>query len=148
MDFYQDEISFTAPMKAAFGQVEAELQAAGLQVAGAFGRADAADRAKRTLHEFKNRLAGHIRAGNFASLPRLRSWLMPIPDCHHLTVGEWRGVFLVSREADAAVAILFSRRPHDLSGRLQEAIERNRPRLEPSDDSDENNDNDEMEPRE
>ena len=133
MDFYQDERSFAAPLKAAFGQVEDEIQAAGHTVEGAYGRAHAALVAKQDLHAFKDRLAVHIAAGDFAELPRLRSRLMPIEACHRLTVGEWRGVFLVSPERSAAVAILFSRAPHDLRDRLDEAIDRNRGRIEPAD---------------
>ena len=137
MTYYEDETSFGAPLRAALEDVEKELRGAGRKVAGAFDRAEAALRAKSDLRAFVNRLAKHIEADDFAELPRLRSRLVPIDGCHHLTTGEWRGVFLVDGGTKIAVGIVFSRSPHDLRGRLDEAIARNRSHLEPSDEEEE-----------
>ncbi len=45
---------------------------------------------------------------------------------HHLTVGPWRGVFLVAVSADQVIALVFSKAPHHLEERLDEVTARYR----------------------
>lgn len=121
MQLVRDAESFQRPLEAAIAAAVAEVHKAADPVAGAEARVRKALDEKADLEAFCARLTQTMRSGAFVDLPRLRDrrW-RPLPNCHHLTVGPWRGVFLVKRDENVAIAILFSKAPHDLSRRVGE----------------------------
>lgn len=118
MEFRSDRDGFEAPYAKAIDDVEAALIAVGERVLGAADRGDRAKRDRDDLLEWGRRLEETIRDRCFIDLPRLRRGFRRIPHFHHLTVGAWRGIFLVSKEADTAVGLIFSKAPHDYEDRL------------------------------
>lgn len=126
MKFYIDNQSFKAPYLRAPDETKQAFLDAGRTVDGANARAEEARRALEDLLQFREKLIQVTRDKSFARLPRLRSsWLRrPIKHYHHLTVGVWRGIFLVAPDGSAAVGVVFSREPHDFLNRLDELRDR------------------------
>lgn len=117
-----DQESFTAPLMEAIAATGAAFVNAGETVRGAARRAEQAMFDQADLRDFQQRVAGLIRDRGFGRLPRLRHQGRPVENCHHLTVGPWRGIFLVAQDGGDAIGLLFSRAPHDVYPRLAELI--------------------------
>ncbi|TGD64480.1 hypothetical protein EYC08_09360, partial [Tabrizicola sp. WMC-M-20] len=45
-----------------------------------------------------------------------------ISHCHHLTVGPWKGVFLIDPDGVLAIGLVFSKAPHNFLDRVQELV--------------------------
>lgn len=120
MKIFLDKVSFVPAYKAAYFDTMSELVSAGRTVQGSAARAEKAKLDLDDLVMFRTKLIDHIRNDSISTLPRLRTWLKRIPDCHHLTVGPWRGVFLVGSAPDLAVGLIFSKAPHRYSDRITE----------------------------
>lgn len=137
MDFHTDEDSFGAPYDRAPQEARQAFIDAGRTVEGANARAEEAERAIGDLLLFREQLAGLIRDKGFSRLPRLRgAWLRRIEHYRHLSVGVWRGLFVVAADGSAAVAVIFSRAPHDYMDRLDELRIKHANKLEAAADED------------
>ena len=122
MEFYIDEDSFGRPYDQAQKDVSAACKNPARTVHGSANRADNAELAAGFLKQFADRVDKLIKDGSFDELPRLRRGFQRVTYFRHLTVGMWRGVFLVSPENNAAIALIFSREPHDYVERLDELV--------------------------
>lgn len=141
MDFYIDEDSFGAPYDRAPQDARLAFLDAGRTVEGANARAEEAERAIEDLLLFRKQLTGLIRDQGISRLPRLRgAWRRRIEHYHHLSVGVWRGLFLVATDGSAAVAVIFSRAPHDYMDRLDELRSRHANKLKAAADEDKSDD--------
>ncbi len=121
MKFYIDNESFLAAYLRALDEAREAFREAGRMVKGANARAEQAQRALEDLLLFRKEFIRITREKSFSRLPRLRGmWRRPIQHYHHLTVGAWRGLFLVAPDDSAAVGVVFSRDPHDYLDRLDE----------------------------
>lgn len=123
MKLVLDKDSFETPYLSAFEQTEAALVNAGRTVAGASTRAEAAANDLVDLRSFKSSLTNHLRAGTLSKLPYVRAPFRRITHCHHLTVGPWKGIFLIDPGKDLAVGLVFSKAPHHFIERVRELIE-------------------------
>lgn len=120
MEFRVDIDSFQKPLERAIFESERAVVDAGRTVRGAAARAEQAQRERDHLRQWNERVTNVIKYERFSELPRLREGFRRIPYTHHLTVGPWRGVFLVSEETGIAIGLVFSKEPHDLGDRLGE----------------------------
>lgn len=121
MKFYIDEESFEAPYLASLNEARSEFANAGRRVKGANARAEKAHRALEALKHFRNEVTLMRREENFEQLRRLRDlYWRPIGFFRHLTIGEWRGIFLVGPASAVVVCAAFSRKPHNYHERLGE----------------------------
>lgn len=122
MKFVRDARSFQAPLDRAVGESVAAIIAAGVTVQGAETRIRAALDEKNALELFIERVTELLKTRSFVDLPRQRRGTRIVPHCHHLTVGPWRGVFLVDPAGELAVGLLFSKAPHRVEERLDELV--------------------------
>tara|TARA_R110000824_G_scaffold3234_4_gene15113 strand:+ start:29627 stop:30115 length:489 start_codon:yes stop_codon:yes gene_type:complete len=123
VDFYIDEASFGGPRDRTISEAVSALIGAGRKVRGASKGSEALQRDIEDLKEFDRRLEDLVRTGEFNSLPILRNkFWRRIANCRHLTVGPWRGVFLVDSGGSAVAGMLFSHEPHDFYDRLDELL--------------------------
>lgn len=122
MQLILDRDSFERPFLAAFDETVAALEDAGGTVSGAGLRTKTAKRDLDDLKRFKEEVAGHLRAGMLARLPSLRTAYRRIRHCHHLTVGPWKGVFLIDPDGVLAIGLVFSKAPHNFLDRVQELV--------------------------
>lgn len=130
MKIFIDNTSFLEPYLRGPDEVSEEFLAAGQTVAGANARAAAAQAALRDIRRFRAEITTLMNAKGFARLPRLRNWwFRPIGHCRHLTIGVWRGIFLVAPDESVVVALIFSRAPHNYMRRLRDLIGRHDPKL-------------------
>lgn len=116
----EDPASFTEPREQALAGAMAAFRTASTPVKGAEARVYAALSELRSLREFSNRVARLMETRGFSALPELVHNGNRLHGLRHLTVGPWRGVFLVGDDPAIVVALLFSRAPHDLTDRLDE----------------------------
>lgn len=122
MQIVLDTESFKRPFLAAFDDTVGALENAGRTVSGAGARAEMAKRDLDDLKKFKAEVAQHLGAGTLAGLPPLRAAFRRIQHCHHLTVGPWKGVFLIDPEGTLAIGLVFSKAPHNFLNRLNELV--------------------------
>lgn len=92
------------------------------KVAGAEAALRAAMNDFKALDTFTKTVETHIEAASFHNLPVLRKWGRRIPGLHQLTCEPFRGVFLIGDDPQDVTALLFSRKPHDVSTRLNELV--------------------------
>jgi len=115
-----DPASFTAPLDAATHEAYRDYIGSGAVVGGAQERSRVAARAYDNIRAFDARLEGILRDGGFDALPRLVGASIDFHYFRHLTIGPWRGVFIVHPDMDTAIGVIFSKEPHDMSQRLDE----------------------------
>jgi len=120
MVLVEDPASFTEPRARALADAVAAFGSASRPVKGAEARVHAALSELARLREFSNRVSDLMETGGFAALPELGHDGDRLDGLRHLTVGPWRGVFLVGADPAVVVALLFSRAPHTLADRLDE----------------------------
>jgi hypothetical protein len=109
--YYEDVECFTQPFEAASDHCTRALGAATRTVKDAERRVAAALNDRKALEKFSKRVAELIRKRDFQSLPTLGPELAGY---HQLTVGPWRGVFLVSADGAYVAGMLFTQAPHKL----------------------------------
>ena len=115
---YEDEESFRKPLDQAIEACRQAFVAASATVLGAEARVRAALNDFNDLKAFRDAVAVHLRAGSFRDLPGFRR--EGLNGFHHLTVGPWRGVFLVSNDGSEVIGMVFSKYPHHLGGHFVE----------------------------
>ena len=120
MDLRFDTVSFLEPYNMAKKNVIDACQSAAKLVKGSANRTEKAEWDAQCLRQFWDELKQRHKDGSFAELPGLRRGWRSIPHCHYLTVGIWRGIFVVSPETDSALALVFTREPHSYLDRLNE----------------------------
>ena len=123
MKIVLDEISFLPRYLSAFEEADEELVRSGVTVAGAARRAEKAKQDIDDLRLFRSKLAHLLRTGSVHSLPGLRTAARRVPNCHHLTVGPWRGIFVVDPGNELTVGLIFSKTPHTLIDKIAELYE-------------------------
>jgi hypothetical protein len=128
MRLIRDNESFQKPLERAIGEAVDAVFEAGNPVHGAEQRVRIALDDKQDLERFIARTAELLNNRGFRDLPRLRHGWRAVPNCHHLTVGPWRGVFLVDPKSDAVVGLIFSKHPHRLDLRLEELVAAHQPK--------------------
>jgi hypothetical protein len=75
-----------------------------------------------TFKQFAAKLQDVAATNTFFQLPRLRRGLERLNGVHQLTVGPWRGVYLVSPSNAVVYAMLFTRNPHRIEKEHFDAI--------------------------
>ena len=70
--------------------------------------------AKKDLDDFVAEVGRLLETGTFAMLPDFQHRDIILPGLRHLTVGRWRGIFLVEPGGEEVVALLFTREPHEV----------------------------------
>lgn len=139
MNIILDEVSFLPAYEKAFKNTTMMLEIAGRKVRGASERAEKAKLDLDDLRTFRDEVARHLREGTFDTLPPLRNWFRRIQDCHHLTVGPWKGIFLVRSHNEPVIGLIFSKSPHNFLTRLHELSNKHRgPRSAPPPPKDKN----------
>ena len=123
---YQDEDSFRKPIENAIAACMQAFEAASERIAGAEARMRAAIDDLASLRAFIDAVESHMRAGSFHELPGFRRGRERLEGFRQLTVGPWRGVFLVDAAGTTVVGLVFSRHPHRLEERLGEIADRYR----------------------
>lgn len=119
---HEDETSFRQPLDEAIESCVRAFKDASRKVHGAEARTRAALRDLKDLDTFAARVAERARTRTFGDLPGLKRGHERLPGLHSLTVGPWRGIFLVDAEQDNVIALVFSRSPHTLENRLDEIV--------------------------
>lgn len=122
MQIVLDTESFEKPFSAAFDETVGALENAGRTVSGAGVRAEIAKRDLDDLKKFTAEMVHHLRSETLIGLPPLRAAFRRIQHCHHLTVGPWKGVFLIDPAGALAIGLVFSKAPHNYLDRLHELI--------------------------
>jgi hypothetical protein len=122
MKLVRDLESFAEPIDQAIRDAVRAVIAAGKPVRGSEKRVRVALDEKNDLARFVTRTGELLESRGFANLPRLRRGSQVVPSCHQLTVGPWRGVFLVDPAGELVVGLLFSKQPHQLDDRLEELV--------------------------
>ena len=120
---YQDEESFKRPIESAIETCKQAFVAASAKVSGAEVRTRAATEDLESLKAFGDAVEARMRAKSFHDLPGLKRGRERLEGFHQLTVGPWRGVFLVNADGTAVIALVFSKFPHSLESRLDEVVE-------------------------
>ncbi|MDE8652826.1 hypothetical protein [Novosphingobium album (ex Liu et al. 2023)] len=118
--YVEDELSFTGPRVQAVVDSVAAFKDASRKVKGAEARLSAVLADLQALDVFAASVGKLIASRGFQDLPGFRRGRERFEGFHALTVGPWRGVFLVSRDGAHVAGIVFSRAPHALEGRLAE----------------------------
>jgi hypothetical protein len=113
MRLHRDPVHFTRPLETALATALQDVLTAGFPVIGAVDRVEAALARKHDLDAFIERVGDLLQARAFAALPELRHPTIPLRSLHQLTIGPWRGVFLVEPGGDEVIALLFTREPHE-----------------------------------
>ena len=132
MELVRDAESFAAPIDRAIKEAVGAVIAAGKPVRGSEKRVRVALDQKRDLETFVAKTKELLESRGFGDLPRLRRGAQIVSNCHQLTVGPWRGIFLVDPAGDFVVGLLFSKAPHRLDERLDELVLRYPPKDEES----------------
>ena len=112
------------PFDAAFNDCVQAAENASLQISGAEARTRAAIDDWKYLKEFERQVELHMRDESFQDLPGLKLGRDRLPDFHRLTVGPWRGIFLIKTDPTQVVGLVFSKLPHHLEQRLNEIADR------------------------
>lgn len=115
----RDQDSFTGPLDAALAECTRALADAGKKIRGAQRRADAALDDLESLEQFIDEVNRLLRDRSFHDLPGFRS---EDPRLRSLSVGPWRGIFLVSPDGSLVIGLVFSKQPHELEQRLHELV--------------------------
>ena len=118
--YVEDELSFAVPRQAAIDAAVTAFKEASAKVKAAEARISAALCDLQSLDAFAVRIGELIASREFQTLPGFKRGRERFEGFHALSVGPWRGVFLVSRDGANVAGILFSRDPHALEGRLVE----------------------------
>jgi hypothetical protein len=121
--FIEDETSFAGPRRQAIADCVEAFKRASTPVMGAEARLHAALTDLKAMNQFVAEVDRLIENQAFQTLPGFKRGRERFDGYHQLTVGPWRGVFLVSRDGSNVVALLFSRHPHALEARLRELSE-------------------------
>ena len=119
---WEDPTSFTEPYDRALAEIKSAWREASATVNGAEARTNAALRDLKDLKAFVDEVANRLEAASFQELPRVTDRNEPIDGSYALTVGPWRGVFLVSQDGTKVVALAFSKEPHEFEPRLGEIV--------------------------
>lgn len=119
---YRDVDSFQTPLDAALPAWVEQYKRASAIVKGAEPRVRAALDDWRHLKEFIAEVDHRMNTRSFHELPRFLDAGASIQGLHKLTTGPWRGVFLIGADESDVVALVFSKQPHDLEGRLNELV--------------------------
>ncbi len=120
---YRDTDSFQIPFEKAIAACTAVLTEAVRKVAGAEATLRSAMKEFKALDAFGEAIKQHIENASFHELPAVKNRMRRIELMHQLNCGPFRGIFLISRNSKQVTALLFSRKPHDVSKRLIELAE-------------------------
>ncbi len=124
MKLVRDEDSFARPLDFAVNEVVEAVLSASNPIRGAESRVRIALGEKNVLESFISQITKLLEGHGFRDLPKLFQESRAVPNCHHLTVGPWRGIFLVDPSSEFVVALVFSKEPHQLEQRLDELVEK------------------------
>lgn len=127
VSYREDTDSFTLMFDAAVADAFDAFNAAPEPVLGAEARTRAATTDLVSLRAFEKALQVHVRNRSFRELPGMMRGRERLEAYHKLTIGPWRGVFLVRPDGSEAIGVLFSRHPHNVESRLEEIIRRYTP---------------------
>lgn len=116
----EDETSFAEPRRQAIANAIQAFKDASKQVRGSEARVRAALDDLEALDGFVARIGELLEKRGFQDLPGLIQEGKRLRGFHHLTVGPWRGVFLISNDGGKVIALVFSKVPHALEARLDE----------------------------
>jgi hypothetical protein len=116
----KDEDSYSKPYLRALTEAKDNWSKAGARVKAAEKRTRAAQLALRRLATFNAEIARLLETKTFHALPRFQDHGKPIGDLHILTVGPYRGVFIVRPDGTEVIALVFSEAPHDMASRIAE----------------------------
>lgn len=122
MKLVRDEDSFARPLDFAVNEVVEAVLSAGNPIRGAEPRVRIALDEKIDLDSFISQITELLEGHGFRDLPQVFQKSRAVPNCHHLTVGPWRGIFLVDPSNEFVVALVFSKEPHQLEQRLDELV--------------------------
>ena len=122
--FVEDETSFADARRKAIAECVQAFHEGSKKVTGAEERLNNALTDLQALEDFAREVRRLIEQRAFQNLPQLSRPGTRLDGYHHLTVGPWRGIFLVQRGGASVAAILFSKDPHALQGRISEISER------------------------
>lgn len=122
MRLVRDKDSFQGPLDIAINEITKAVFSAGYPVHDSAQRVGVALDEEKVLKSFVSQIAELLKTNGFRDLPQLFQGSQPVPKCHHLTVGPWRGIFLVEPSVEYVVALVFSKEPHHLEGRLNEIV--------------------------
>jgi len=115
--FREDPESFGAPMARAALEVRRNFILASARVRGAERRVREAMDDLRDFMRFSERVELHLQQANFSTLPSVRDdGGNLIERVHDLTVGPWRGRFLVSDDGLQVIGLSFQRIARHRSG--------------------------------
>lgn len=117
---YRDPNSFQKAFDEAIAACTAILTEAVRKVAGTEAALRGAMNDFKALRTFEKAVEKHIKNASFHELPVVRNGRHRIEGMHQLTCGPFRGVFLIGRDPNQVIALLFSRKPHDVSKRMIE----------------------------
>lgn len=123
----RDKDSFAKPFDIAINEVVKAVLEAGNPIRGAEQRVRIALAEKNDLDNFYSQMTELLKGHGFRDLPKLFQESRALPNCHHLTVGPWRGIFLVDPSSEFVVALVFSKEPHQLESRLDELVKTHQP---------------------
>lgn len=130
--FIEDEASFAVPRREAIAECVNAFGNASKKVKGAEARLNAAIADLEAIDTFGKEVERLIGSRAFLTLPEFKRDGRRVEGFHHLTVGPWRGVFLVDSGGADVAAILFSREPHALESRLGEVMQAYQPSAQTS----------------
>ena len=119
---YRDPDSFQKPLDAEMAVCTKVLGTPVRKIAGSEAALHAAMRDFKSLEAFNKSVETHLENATFNDLPVVRNWGRRMAGLHQLHCGPFRGVFLVGEKSKVVAALLFSRKPHDVSKRLHELV--------------------------
>lgn len=119
-ELYRDPRSFQKPLDEAISICTGVLTESVPKIDGSEAALRDAMDDLEALEAFVTAVEGHLRDASFHQLPSVRHWGRRMTGLHQLHSGPFRGVFLIGRDPRQVVALLFSRKPHDMSKRLDE----------------------------
>ena len=134
--FREDNESYGKPLRDATAKCKAAFMSAAQKVKGAEAKTQAAIADLRSLREFREQVAAHLDQKSFKNLPGVKRGRERVAALHQLTVGPWRGVFLVRPDGSEVIGLVFSKHPHDLGKRLDEVTRRYSTNVVPGGESD------------
>ena len=123
---FLDRRSFEEPLDEAFACCRKAFATAVPPVKGAEARTRAILNRLDALKRFIAEVEERTRDASFQALPGFYREGARLRGYHHLTVGPWRGIFLVDDSGLSVLGAVFSKEPHDLGIRLEELAERYR----------------------
>ena len=118
------EDSYTEPYQRVLAEAITAWEKASTPIKGAEARTRAAKTALDQLKAFNDEIAHRLEKQLFNELPTLKASDPRIDAMYSLTVGPYRGVFIVRPDGTEVIALAFSKAPHDPTEHLIAAARR------------------------